>query len=99
MSIRTLRTTGIFFAVSLAFVVSFLPYLIANVLKFSKVAFHDMHSVGEEVLYNLLVRSFFISNFINPLIYSVLNRNFRKETKKLFKLLFQKLKSCCIKDE
>lgn len=95
MSIRTVRTTGIFFAVSVAFVISFLPYLIANILKFSKIAFHEFSSEGEEVVYNFCVRSFFISNFINPIIYSALNRNFRRECKKLFKRIIRKLTKCC----
>ena len=95
MSIRTVRTTGIFFAVSIAFVISFLPYLIANVLKFSKLAFHDITTDGEEIVYNFCVRSFFISNFINPIIYSALNRNFRRECNKLFKRVIRKLTKCC----
>lgn len=95
MSIRTVRTTGIFFAVSVAFVISFLPYLIANILKFSKIAFHEFGSEAEEVVYNFCVRSFFISNFINPIIYSALNRNFRRECKKLFKRIARKLTKCC----
>ena len=95
MSIRTVRTTGIFFAVSVAFVVSFLPYLIANILKFSKLAFHEFNNEGEEIVYNFCVRSYFISNFINPIIYSALNRNFRRECKKLFKRIIRKLLECC----
>ncbi|XP_052766412.1 alpha-2A adrenergic receptor-like [Mya arenaria] len=96
MSIRTVRTTSIFFAVSAAFVVSFLPYLIVNVLKFTKIAFHELNNSTEEVVYNLCVRSYFLSNFINPIIYSALNNNFRKECKKLLKRTLKNLKSCCI---
>lgn len=96
MSIRTLRTTSIFFTVSAAFVLSFLPYLIANILKFTKVAFYDFHSTAEEVAYNFCVRSYFISNCINPVIYSALNVNFRRECKKLIKRLFRKIRSCCL---
>jgi len=96
MSIRTLRTTSIFFAVSAAFVISFLPYLIANVLKFTKICFHDPKTSSEEVAYNFCVRSYFISNFINPIIYSALNINFRRECKKLFKRLILKFKSVCL---
>lgn len=95
MSIRTLRTTGIFFAVSLAFVLSHLPYLIANIIKFSKVAFYDIESPAEEVAYNFCVRSYFISNFINPIIYSALNINFRRECRKLVKRMLKRVKNCC----
>ncbi|XP_060582382.1 cephalotocin receptor 1-like [Ruditapes philippinarum] len=96
MSIRTLRTTSIFFAVSAAFVLSFLPYLIANILKFTKVAFSDIQNPAEEVVYNFCVRSYFISNCINPIIYSALNVNFRKECKKLLKRILQRIKLCCL---
>lgn len=96
MSIRTLRTTTIFFTVSAAFVLSFLPYLIANILKFTKVAFYEFQNSAEEVTYNFCVRSYFISNCINPIIYSALNVKFRKECKKLVKRIFQQVKSCCM---
>lgn len=95
MSIRTIRTTSIFFAVSVAFVLSFLPYLIANLLKFSKLAFHKFDHPAEEVVYNFCVRSYFISNFINPIIYSALNLNFRKECYNLFKRILERIKHCC----
>lgn len=81
---RYLRTTYIFLAVFIAFLISFVPYLIVNILRFSKVAFVDMNSGSDEVIYNLCVRSYFISNFINPIIYSLLNRTFRTECRKLF---------------
>ena len=57
--------------------------LIVNVLRFSKVAFIDMNSGHDEIVYNLCVRSYFISNFINPIIYSLLNKTFRTECNKL----------------
>lgn len=80
---RYLRTTYIFLAVFIAFLVSFVPYLIVNVLRYSKVAFIDMNSGPDEIVYNLCVRSYFISNFINPIIYSLLNKTFRTECNKL----------------
>lgn len=80
---RYLRTTYIFLAVFIAFLISFVPYLVVNILRFSKVAFTSMNSGPEEVVYNLCVRSYFISNFINPIIYSLLNKTFRKECRRL----------------
>lgn len=86
--LHTLRTTYIFLAVFVAFLISFVPFLIANILKYSKTAFHSFNSETEEIFYNLCVRSYFISNFINPIIYSLLNQNFRKECRRM-------LKACC----
>lgn len=82
---RSIRTTYIFLAVFVAFLISFLPYLIVNILKHTKTMFHEFNTGTEEVVYNLCVRSFFISNFINPVIYSLLNKRFQKECKILFK--------------
>ncbi|XP_071162114.1 alpha-2A adrenergic receptor-like [Mytilus edulis] len=82
---RYLKTTYIFLAVFIAFLVSFVPYLVVNILRFSKVAFVDMNSGPDEIIYNLCVRSYFISNFINPIIYSLMNNTFRKESKKLLR--------------
>ncbi|XP_033734186.1 neuromedin-U receptor 2-like [Pecten maximus] len=82
---RSIRTTYIFLAVFIAFLISFLPYLIVNILKHTKTMFHEFNSGTEEVVYNLCARSFFISNFINPIIYSLLNKRFQKECKILFR--------------
>ncbi|XP_060063043.1 neuromedin-U receptor 1-like [Ylistrum balloti] len=91
---RSIRTTYIFLAVFIAFLISFLPYLIVNILKTTKTAFHEFNSTTEEVIYNLCVRSFFISNFINPIIYSLLNKKFQKECKTLFRRYCCR---CCLK--
>ncbi|XP_041355154.1 orexin receptor type 2-like [Gigantopelta aegis] len=91
VSLKTTRLTAIFFTVSVAFVISFLPYLIVNIMKVTKVAFDPFRSDTVEIVYNFCVRSYFINNVINPFIYSILNVNFRKECKYVFKKLF---KSC-----
>ena len=90
---RSIRTTYIFLAVFIAFIISFVPYLICNILRYTKVAFYGNQSHTEEVLYNLFVRSYFISNFINPIIYSVLNRNFRLECKKFIRKCTRRCRS------
>ena len=91
VSLKTTRLTAIFFAVSMAFVISFLPYLTVNIMKVTKKAFDPFSSDTVEIIYNFCVRSYFINNVINPFIYSILNINFRKECKYVFKKLF---KSC-----
>ncbi|OWF46442.1 neuromedin-U receptor 1-like [Mizuhopecten yessoensis] len=91
---RSVRTTYIFLAVFIAFLISFLPYLIVNILKHTKTVLHEFNSDTEEVVYNLCVRSFFISNFINPIIYSLLNKKFQKECKTLFKRYCCR---CCVR--
>ncbi|KAK3599623.1 hypothetical protein CHS0354_029079 [Potamilus streckersoni] len=94
MSVRTVRTTAVFFAVTVAFVVSFMPYLIANILKFRKLGFTDTSDHSIYVVYNFCVRSYFVSSLINPIIYGAMNRSFRKECKLTFRRIFQKMCFC-----
>ncbi|XP_064602128.1 cholecystokinin receptor type A-like [Liolophura sinensis] len=83
------KTTKIVFVVSLAFVISFLPYLIAKIVQVTVADVEEFATVGVEVVYNIATRSFFINNAINPFIYIYLNPAFRKETHRLFRAL------CC----
>ncbi|XP_046359130.1 orexin receptor type 2-like [Haliotis rufescens] len=92
ISLKTTRLTGIFFVLSVSFVVSFLPWILANVLKVTKAAFNPFSSDAMEVLYNFLVRSHFINSSVNPIIYSILNSQFRKECKVVFKRMFKTCK-------
>ncbi|KAL3873967.1 hypothetical protein ACJMK2_037041 [Sinanodonta woodiana] len=94
MSVRTVRTTVVFFAVTVAFVVSFMPYLIANIIKFKKLAFTDTSDRSIYVIYNFCVRSYFVSSCINPIIYGAMNRSFRKECKYTFRRIIQKMCFC-----
>jgi len=91
LSLKTTRLTAIFFVLSVSFVLSYLPWIIANALKVTKVAFNPFSSNGIEVLYNFLVRSHFINSSINPIVYSVLNSQFRKE----FRVVFKRLCKTC----
>ena len=87
-AIRAGRTTIIFITVTVIFVISFLPFLTVTLLKAAKVAFYEFTSHENEVIYNVCVRSYFINNSINPIIYSVLNVNFRQECFTIFKRCF-----------
>lgn len=86
--IRAGRTTAIFITVTVVFVLSFLPFLTVTLLKAAKVAFNTFESNLQEVVYNLCARSYFINNSINPLIYSVMNVNFRRECLAVFRRSF-----------
>lgn len=84
------RTTRIFIAVTLVFVLSYLPgiaVLMARAL--SKRLEHP--SKVEEVIIKLFSRFHYLNNAANPIIYSFLNVNFRKQCTKLF----QSIIFCC----
>lgn len=82
---RTLRITGMLFTITMIFVISFLPYLIIEVLSGTDEEFWDGRSRVEIVLLHLLMRTYFINNMINPLVYWFLDKKFKQEVRKLFR--------------
>ncbi|XP_062615184.1 orexin receptor type 2-like [Saccostrea cucullata] len=84
-TIKVTRTTTIFIVVTVAFIVSYLPFLVVMVTRNIKKNFEDILSPAAEVLYKFCLKSYFINNAINPIIYSFLNRNFRTEAIRVIK--------------
>ncbi|ESO98219.1 hypothetical protein LOTGIDRAFT_231336 [Lottia gigantea] len=89
---RVGRTTTVLFAVTLAYILSFLPYLIVMVVRSVLKDFESNLDSTGEVIYKFCVKSFFINNAINPLIYSFLNLSFRKDAKQLLRRMGR---TCC----
>lgn len=90
--IKVTRTTVVLFAVTVAYVISYLPFLILMVIRSVKKDFEDNLTPMQEVLFKFCVKSYFINNAINPIIYSFFNINFRKDAKKMILRIFG---SCC----
>lgn len=86
--IRVGKTTTVLFAVTLAYILSFLPYLTVMVLRSVIKDLEENLSPVGELAYKLCVKSFFINNAINPLIYSFLNQTFRQDARLM-------LRKCC----
>ena len=84
-TIKVTRTTTIFVVVTVAFIVSYLPFLVVMVTRNIKKNFEDILSPAAEVFYKFCLKSYFINIAINPVIYSFLNRNFRSEVIKVLK--------------
>ena len=81
----------VFFSVTVAFVVSFLPHIIIRLLYFFGVHFDDlMDKQTSQLLYNFLIRSYLLANVSNPFIYSILNKSFRRELNRCFRKLFKR---------
>lgn len=89
---RVSRTTKIFIAVTLVFVLSYLPSIAVMVARSSYKRLETSASPVEELFLKLFSRFHFINNCINPIIYSFLNINFRKQCSKLLK----SIAFCCI---
>ncbi|XP_061177508.1 orexin receptor type 2-like [Saccostrea echinata] len=83
-SLRVTRTTTIFVAVTVAFILSYLPFLVIMIIRNVKKDLEDTISDDAEVVYKFFLKSYFVNNAINPLIYSFLNKRFRTDVKKLF---------------
>ncbi|XP_052764411.1 alpha-2A adrenergic receptor-like [Mya arenaria] len=91
-TIKVTRTTVVLFAVTVAYVISYLPFLILMVLRSVKKDFEDSLSPTQEVVFKFCVKSYFINNAINPVIYSYLNLNFRKDAKNMIRRI---VGACC----
>lgn len=81
-TIKLSRTTIIFFSVTVAFVITYLPGLIVMICRSIIKDFYDNLSAMEEMVVKLFSRFYFINNAINPLIYSFLNARFRQQCSK-----------------
>ena len=79
--LKVSRTTVILFAVTVAFVVSYLPSIVVMVLRSTIKNLESTQSVAGDVTSKLFSKFYFINNAINPVIYSFLNINFRRQAK------------------
>ncbi|XP_013081946.2 D(2)-like dopamine receptor [Biomphalaria glabrata] len=82
------KTTLIAFLVTVVYILSYLPHLIIQV---AKLIHHLDDNKGPIVLYNIVIRSFFLSSVANPVIYATFNFRFRAELKELFCQLCRRL--------
>lgn len=79
------RTSFILFIVTMAYVISFMPYCVIVVIRHaSKTSFYDELSNAEKAVYQIFLRSYSLSSAINPIIYSLINLSFRKKCKQTF---------------
>ena len=83
-SIKLSRTTIIFFSVTVAFVITYLPGLIVMMCRSVMKDFYEDLTPIVEMIVKLFSRFYFINNAINPIIYSFLNSRFRKQCSKTF---------------
>lgn len=86
---RTRRMTLVFMYITIGFVLSFLPYLIAAILL--STTEHLEETLGEEmhVFFKFCLKSYFLSSVVNPLIYGFFGSRFRKECNRCFSKLYK----------
>lgn len=76
---HTTKTTWMLFVITLVFVLSFLPYLIVMVLRHTISDF--TRSPAQQLIVNFCLRSYFINSSVNPIIYALMNRQFRMRSR------------------
>ncbi|XP_052076263.1 cholecystokinin receptor type A-like [Mytilus californianus] len=82
---RSLRITGMLSLITVVFVISFLPYLVISILNGLDESFWENMTNNKILIYNFLLRTYFINNMANPIIYGFLDEKFRSEVRKMFK--------------
>ena len=80
MAYRPAKTTRMLFAISIVFVISFLPFFCVVITRAAQGrAFLAGLSDTGVVLISIFIRSSFLSNAANPIIYGLCNKQFRTE--------------------
>lgn len=79
------RTAKMLFAVTLLFLLTFLPYCVIVIIRIRNPNFYEQQTDLQKTFYNLFLRSYMLSSALNPLIYNFYNKRFRTECKNLLK--------------
>lgn len=88
-NIRAGRTTVMLFLVTVVFIVSYIPHTTIVILRSlrGKEFYIGLSDTGK-VVYQLLLRSYFLNCVLNPVVYCFVNKQFRKECKNVFSKIF-----------
>ncbi|KAL3892212.1 hypothetical protein ACJMK2_004443 [Sinanodonta woodiana] len=74
------KTTCLLFVVTLSYVISFLPFMVIVTIRSIQPDIYDRMTFVESSIYNLFLRTYFLNNAINPILYGFLNKQFRKSS-------------------
>ena len=91
--IKMTRTTVVLFAVTVAFVLSYLPTITVMMIRSSNQSIENSRDFATLAILKIFSNTFFINNAINPIIYSFLNVNFRRQATKTVRHIF----CCCLR--
>lgn len=90
MTLSSKRYTCISISITLAFVLSFLPYLIISIWRTIHQSYEKNLSQSQFIAVEMFVRSFLVNSAVNPFIYGVFNTSFREFLRKISEVCF-----CC----
>ena len=77
-----------FFVISLAFVMTMLPYVVVTILCVATTFFHQFSSNSTEIAFHFCIRSYLLNYLVKPVVYIIFNVKFRNEVKHLFMKLW-----------
>lgn len=82
---RRAKTTMMLFSVTVLFIISFVPYTVLMTIRNFDSEYYNRLSASEKSIYQFFIRSYFLSNALNPLIYGYISEHFRTECKSVLK--------------
>ncbi|XP_046373054.2 cholecystokinin receptor type A-like [Haliotis rufescens] len=87
--LRPGHTTMMLSVITFSGIIGYVPYLTAEFLHFSGQKFQEDMSSTEVIIYKICNNSYFLSNAMNPIIYSILSPHFRRESVVCLKRIFR----------
>lgn len=91
--IRAGRTTLMLFLVTVLFILSFLPYSILVIVRYTDPGFTTRLTSGGKAVYNVFLRSYLLNSVVNPLVYCFISKEFRSRSKDAIHSLV-----CCLRE-
>ncbi|XP_053382755.1 alpha-2Da adrenergic receptor-like [Mercenaria mercenaria] len=91
---RARKATHSMFLISLAFVLSYLPFLCLLLARSVKTNFDESMSDGWRAVYKFFLRSYFLNCAINPFIYGMSDSKFRQSCKDVLYDIRKQLRKC-----
>lgn len=88
-ALKSTRTTILAFAITVGFIVSYLPYLILAILRSVIENFGQQFDDASLNVYNIFLRSYFVNNVLNIFVYSYMHLEFRMQLSELWQRLTQ----------
>lgn len=78
---RAGRTTFMLFLVTVLFILSFLPYSVLVIVRYTDPGFYTRLTSGGKAVYNVFLRSYLLNSVVNPLVYCFVSKEFRSRCK------------------
>ena len=75
----TTRFTRIMAIVTISSILAFLPYMLVNIFHSMGLFFHPGMDKTSDLVFEFCSKSFYLNSVVNPIIYSIMNPNFRTD--------------------